>query len=144
MIPTGKYSLNVLRLGLILSTIGWGITLLFTVSTWHSAADYMYAMGAGQVDYNPLMDYWMRMASVVMGCIGIASFMAARKPDFYAPVIYLLGPFNYIVGITLIFAAINNELTPDKHPTFIPDIVFCFMTGSLIICPLVYARGTNK
>ena len=70
MIPKSKPAYLTLRLGLLLSAVGWGIALSFTIATWKGAADYMYTMGAGQVEYRPLMDYWMRMASVVMGCIG--------------------------------------------------------------------------
>jgi len=144
MIPTSKCSLNILKLGLLFSAAGWGIALSFTFATWNVAADYMDIMGAGHVEYRPLMDYWLRMASVVMGCIGIASFLAARKPNSYESLVILLGPFNFIVGITLIVSALNNDLHPDKHPTFIPDIVFCFLTGCLITFPLLHTRWTNK
>ncbi|BDS07433.1 hypothetical protein NT6N_24730 [Oceaniferula spumae] len=144
MIPTSKCSLNILRLGLIISAVGWGLALAFTFTTWDGAADYMYTMGAGHVEYRPLMDYWLRMASIVMGCIGVASLLAARKPNSYESVIFLLGPFNLIVGVTLLVSAISNDLHPDKHPTFIPDIVFCFLTGSLITLPMLHARRAKK
>ncbi len=104
----------------------------------------MYTMGAGHVEYHPLMDYWLRMASIVMGCIGIASLLAALRPNSFESVIFLLGPFNFIVGITLLVSAVNNDLTPDKHPTFIPDIVFCFLTGCLIMFPVLHARWANE
>ena len=144
MIPTSKCSLNILRLGLLISALGWGLALSFTFTPWAVAADYMDTMGAGHVEYRPVMDYWLRMASIVMGCIGAASFLAARKPNSYGSVICLLGPFNFIVGITLLVSALNNDLHPAKHPTFIPDIVFCFLTGCLITFPVLHARRANK
>lgn len=140
MIPTGKYAYHTLRLGLIVSAVGWGVALAFTFATWKGAQEYMYTMGAGHVEYRPLLDYWLRMASVVMGCIGIASLLAARKPNSYRSVIRLLGPFHVIVGITLIVSAVNNDLVMEKHPTFVPDIVFCFLTGGLIWIPCLLAR----
>ncbi len=114
MIPTTKYSYNTLRLGLLLSAVGWGIALSFTFATWKGAQEYMHTMGAGHVEYRPLMDYWLRMASVVMGCIGIASLLAARKPKSYVSVISLLGPFHVIVGVTLLISALNSAVLLHK------------------------------
>ena len=144
MIPTTKPAYLTLRLGLLLSAVGWGIALSFTFSTWKGAAEYMHTMGAGHVEYRPLMDYWLRMASVVMGCIGLASLLAARKPQSYVSVIRLLGPFHFIVGATLLISALNNGLRVDRHPTFIPDIVFCFLTGILIWFPVLRAQRAKN
>ena len=144
MIPTSKGPYRLMRIGLLMSAIGWGIALPFTFGSWQAASDYMYTVGAGQVEYRPLLDYWLRMASVVMGCIGVASLLAVRKPESYLSVIRLLGPFHYIVGVTLLVSALNNGLSVDKHPTFIPDIVFCFLTGSIIWMPLLYAKRMQK
>lgn len=139
MVAMSKGVRVTLRLGLLLSAVGWGVALTFTFATWGGAADYMYEMGAGRVEYHPLLDYWLRMASVVMGCIGVGSLLAARKPEAYGSLIRLLGPFHVIVGVTLVVAAVKNGLRVGEHPTFIPDIVFCFLCGGMIWLPLILA-----
>lgn len=142
-LPTTTGWLRVLRLGLILSACGWGISFGFTFAPWKVAADQLSGMGAGYLHYDPLLDYWLRMASCAFGCIGVASALAAWRPRSYGQLIGLLAPFHLIVGITLVFAARANHLTPELHPTFIPDITFCFTTALLIGVPLWKARWSK-
>ena len=140
MIPTTRGWLNTLRLGLLVSAIGWGISFYFTLASWSVATDQLYRMGAGPIAYHPLLDYWLRMASAVFGCIGIASALACAWPQVFASFIRMLGPFHFVIGITLSVAAWANRLNPQLHPTFIPDIAFCFLVGTLIQLPILYAR----
>lgn len=144
MIPTTRAWLNVLKLGLLASTCGWGISFFFTFSSWDTAADQLFYMGAHRIHYDPQLDYWLKMASSVFGCIGIASAIACVKPWAFQGLIRLLGPFHWIVGTTLLVAAWKNHLDPQIHTTFIPDITFCFVTGSLIIAPLLIGWKMNR
>lgn len=137
MLPTERAWLNILRLGLLVSACGWGISFFFTFSSWTSAAKQLYEMGAHEIQYDPLLDYWLRMASATFGCIGIASALACIRPMGFVGLIRLLGPFHFIIGTTLAIAAHRNHLTSALHPTFIPDIVFCFLAASLIQVPLL-------
>lgn len=142
MIPSARLWLFALRLGLLLSAIGWGISFFFTFTPWSVAADQLDGMGAGLIPYHPLVDYWLKMASCTFGCIGIACALACIRPHAFASLIRLLGPFHLVIGATLVIAARRNHLDPDLHPTFIPDIVFCFSVGTLIGLPLLWARRT--
>jgi hypothetical protein len=136
MIPAGKGLLRTLQLGLLLSSIGWGISFIFTFTTWDFATDQLFLMGAARMEYHPLLDYWLRMASAAFGCIGIASALACIRPRFFQGLIVLLGPFHVFMGIVLATSALNNELNTESHPTFVADITFCFVTAFLIIVPL--------
>jgi hypothetical protein len=140
MIPTTRGLLNTLRIGLLVSAIGWGISFYFTFASWSAATNQLYGMGAGPIAYHPLFDYWLRMASSVFGSIGVGSAMACVRPQVFASFIRLLGPFHFAIGITLSVAAFANRLTPQLHPTFVPDIVFCFLVGTLIQLPILLAR----
>lgn len=139
MLPTERVWLNVLKLGLIVSACGWGISFFFTFAPWQAAVNQLYDMGAERIPYDPLLDYWLRMASSAFGCIGIGSVLACLRPKKFEGFIKLLGPFHFLVGTTLIVAAARNHLTPSLHPTFIPDITFCFLAGLLIQVPLLKA-----
>ena len=100
-------------------------------------------MGAGKIPDDPLLNYWLRMASVSFGCIGVGSAMACLRPVRYFGLVRLLGPFHLVVGTTLAISAWRIPLSPDLHPTFIPDIVFCFLTATLIQVPLVREAMAN-
>lgn len=136
LIPAGKGLVRTLRLGLLLSSIGWGISFIFTFTTWDFATDQLFLMGAARMEYHPLLDYWLRMASAAFGCIGIASALACLWPRFFQGLIVLLGPFHVFMGIVLATSAVSNELNTESHPTFVADITFCFVTAFLIIIPL--------
>jgi hypothetical protein len=140
MLPTERVWLRILRLGLILSACGWGISFFFTFAPWQMAADQLYDMGANPIPYDPLLDYWLRMASAAFGCIGIASAIACVLPEKFIGLISLLGPFHFIVGTTLAISAYRNHLDPGLHSTFIPDITFCFLTGFLVQIPQLRER----
>ena len=146
MIPATKGWLRILRIGLLFSSLGWGISFYFTFTTWDTASDQLYLMGAGTIEYNPLLDYWLRMASAAFGCIGIASLLACMRPVFFQGLILLLGPFHAFVGTVLVVSAICNHLNTESHPTFVADITFCFITAALIMLPLAvsFTRGTKN
>lgn len=144
MIPTTRGWLNTLQLGLLVSAIGWGISFFFTLAPWEAATMQLYKMGAGPIAYQPLLDYWLRMASSVFGCIGVGSALACVWPRSFASFIALLGPFHFIVGITLSVAAYRNHLNTNMHPTFVADITFCFLAGALIQLPQFHARISTR
>lgn len=144
MIPTARRWLNVLQIGLILSAIGWGISFSFTFTSWSTASNQLYDMGAKHIADDPLLDYWLKMASSVFGCIGLASALACFKPQTFAGLIALLGPFHFFVGTVLAVTACRNGLNPKAHPSFIPDITFCFLTGLLIQLPLLCGRQRSS
>ena len=138
MLPQSRPWLNTLRLGLLTSAIGWGLSFSFTFASWRAASAQLSLMGAASIPYQPLLDYWLRMASSVFGCIGVASALACLRSQAFVSLIRLLGPFHFIVGSTLAVAAWNNDLTMKLHPTFVPDICFCFLAGTLIQLPLLH------
>lgn len=133
LIPSSGGLLRLLRLGLLLSCIGWGISFWFAFASWDSVSDQFYYMGAGRMAYQPMLDYWMRMAGAAFGCIGIASGLACLYPRFFRGLVFLLGPFHLVVGAFLFAAARSNNLDQDQHPNFVADITFCFVTATLIL-----------
>ncbi|MFD0892748.1 hypothetical protein KBB96_15100 [Luteolibacter ambystomatis] len=139
-IPETPGWLRILRLGLLCSACGWGISFWFTFVPWQNAAEQLRAMGAKPLHYDPLLDYWLKMASSVFGCIGLASALACWKPDAFEGLVKLVSPFHLFVGTTLLVAAIQNHLTPPRHPMFIPDITFCYLTALLTGLPLLCGK----
>lgn len=137
LIPDSSGWLRILRLGLLLSSIGWGISFLFTVSSWESASEHLYLMGADRIEYQPLLDYWLRMASATFGCIGIASAVACIWPARFEGLVCLIGPFHGFIGTVLATSAISNHLKTERHPTFVADITFCYVTALLVSIPLL-------
>jgi len=128
--------MKILRLGLLVGACGWIISYFFTFVPWDMARDQLYEMGSRPIRYDPMLDYWMRMASGTFGCIGILLAVVCVSPSRFVPLIKLLGPFHLVMGTILLVSALNNHLAPPRHTSFIADITFCFITGVLIQLPL--------
>lgn len=144
MLPTSRTLLAILRTGLGISAFGWGISFYFLFSPWSTAERQLNEMGAYPIEYQPLLDYWLRMAASAFGCIGVVSALACAWPKKWTSVICFLAPFHFFVGCSLAAAAWQNQLRWPNHPTFIPDIVFCFTTSVLIGVPLLVALREKR
>ena len=129
-------SMLTLKAGLFLSAFGWGLSFVFTIEPWDRAVLRLYQMGAEQIPYQPLLAYWLKMASAVFGCLGVASAVCFMRTERMIEVIRLLVPLHLIVGITLIGSAMSSKLDPAIHKSFVADITFCFVTAGLIGVPL--------
>ena len=121
---------------MLLGACGWVISFYFTFVPWGMARDQLYEMGSRPIRYDPMLDYWMRMASGTFGCIGIGLGIVCARPEKFVGMIRLLGPFHFVMGTILVAAAVGNHLALPRHTSFIADITFCFVTGVMIQVPL--------
>jgi hypothetical protein len=144
MLPSTQALLWMLRTGLFISAFGWGISFYVTFAGWPAAEMQLRQMGADPIAYQPLLDYWLKMASSAFGCIGLAALLAALLLHRFVTIVHLLAPFHLIVGGALTMAALRNRLAFPEHPTFIPDIVFCFTVALLIGLPLIQAWRAKR
>jgi len=138
-IPTHPSWLNVLRLGLLVSAAGWGISFGFVFQSWDACTIWLYSMGAQPIHYQPLLDYWLKMAAATFGGIGIASLLACFWPQEFRGMIRLLGPFHLLLAMVLLVSARQNHLERLSATPLRPDVVFCLLAGVLILFPLVMA-----
>ena len=130
-ITTNKYKL--LKFALLLGSVGWGISFYFTFTSWENSTNQLYQMGATPIQYQPLLDYWLKMASSLFGGVGIIFFICYRNPAKYKTTIPLLCYPSILVGVVILSSALLNKLTLSIHPTYPADITFCFLVGISII-----------
>jgi hypothetical protein len=116
---------------LLLGSGGWIVSFFFTFTSWPISENILHGMGAERIAYQPLLDYWLKMASSTFGCIGIMYFICFLNPKKYFYTINLLSYMSIFVGIVITCSAIKNHLTYPTQPTFIIDIVFCFYVGAV-------------
>jgi predicted neutral ceramidase superfamily lipid hydrolase len=134
MIPAkGTLKYAALRFALLLGGLGWSISFAFTFSSWQTSTDLLYGMGAKPIEYQALLDYWLKMASALFGCIGLLFLACFTKMHKYAVIIPLLAYGSIFIGSILLFSAYQNSLDPQLHPSHIIDILFCYIVGILIL-----------
>ena len=136
-----KGALLTLRVGLLLAAWGWGISFAFVFSPWEVAAEQLEWMGARELRYHPMLDYWLRMAGATFGSIGMAASLACWKPQKFQVLIQLFPAFHGFLGLVLLIAAFRNGLHLPTHTSFAVDIAFCFAVALLIQLPLLFGRG---
>ena len=86
-------SYKILRVGLLLGAVGWCSSIIFTFSSWQTCEAILVAFGATEINYEALLDYWLKMTSATFACIGMVFALCFLRMEKYAVIIPLLGIF---------------------------------------------------
>ena len=62
--------LRILRILLGFAALAWGVSLVGVFLSWPAAAGALEGLGAKPITYDPMLDYWLRMASGAFALIG--------------------------------------------------------------------------
>jgi hypothetical protein len=86
----------------------------------------LQGLGAGNIQYDPMLDYWLRMTAGSFTAIGIFFLILAINPKRFSSVIPFAAIFLISEGILLFIHGIRLKLEP--IPFYI-DVAFCLLTG---------------
>jgi hypothetical protein len=117
---------RLLRLFLFLGCAGWAISVFGVFLPWDLALAGLMNFGAERLPSQPMLDYWLRMASTAFTLIGVLFGIAGANPRKYAAMIPLLGWFSVVEGLVLAFHGIRLGLAPFP---FLADTLFCLFVG---------------
>ena len=131
---TIKYYL--LYLGLILGAIGWGISFISSILSWETLMKILEYFSFPSLDYHPLLDYGLRLSTVIFGCIGILFLLCAIKINQYLNLIVKLGIFSIFIGTVSLVLVFQNNLLDTYGLIILGDGVFCLLVGGLILLSL--------
>jgi len=62
--------LRLLRLFLGFAALAWGVSMVGVFLSWSAAEEALRGLGAQPIAYDPMLDYWLRMAAGAFGLIG--------------------------------------------------------------------------
>ena len=99
-----------------------------------TAFDLLNGMGADDLAYNPMVDYWLRMTAFAFTAIGVQFLVVSlwwRRLITWA---WAGAVFQITGGLVLLISATRLELHSGNHQA---DVLFCFCTGSLMLASLV-------
>jgi len=117
---------------LLFSAFAWGISLLGVVLPWPFAVAALQGLGAGSIPSDPMLDYWLRMASGAFALVGCLFFLFALQPERYAVVIPWFGWLMVVEGGILLVHGIRLGLPPLP---FYADTSACLFAGAgILIC----------
>jgi len=130
--------MRLLRVFLMFGAMGWGICILGVFLPWDIIVKGLYGMGAENIVYDPMLNYWFRMVCGGFSALGCIFAVSAYKPEKYWVLIPLLGWLSIAEGI--IIGVHGLRLGLPAFP-FYGDTAFCLLTGAGIV---VFHRKINK
>ena len=130
--------IRLLRLLLAIGALGWGISIVGVFLPWSIAREALIGLGAIDIPFDPMLDYWLRMAAGGFFIIGVMFGVAGWNPEKYQVLIPLLGWLSILEGIILTIHGLILGLQPFP---FYGDISFCLFIGIGIV---ILQKPTEK
>ncbi len=133
--------LRLLRLILLFCGLTWGVSLVGVFAGWPAAARALESLGAKPIAYDPMLDYWLRMAAGAFGFVGIGYLLLALNPRKHASILTWAGWLMVAEGAVLAWHGVRLGLPPFP---FYADLVACFLGGGAILALRRAARPDNR
>ena len=127
-----------LRFFLAFSALVWGVSWIGVFLPWPAAVDALQGLGARDLPADPMLDYWLRMASAAFGLVGLLYGLTAWNPGRHVAMLPCLGRLMLVEGGVLLFHGARLELPPFP---FVADVAACFVGGGGILCSLGNRRS---
>jgi hypothetical protein len=61
--------LRLLRIFLGFAALAWGVSIVGVFLSWRTASQALQDLGAQPIQYDRMLDYWLRMASGAFGLV---------------------------------------------------------------------------
>jgi hypothetical protein len=121
---------RLLRVALVFSALVWGVSAFGVFLKWEIAADALQGMGAKPIAYDPMLDYWLRMASGAFTLVGTGYLLLAANPRKYAVMLPWFGWIMVAEGIVLLAHGLRLGIGPFP---FVGDVSASFAGGAGIL-----------
>jgi hypothetical protein len=122
--------LRLLRLFLFVSGLTWAISIVGVFVSWGKANEFLQGLGARPITYDPMVEYWLRMAAGAFFLIGVLFFVLTIFPHRFVNMIPIMGWLMLTEGMFLAIHGFRLGLPPFP---FYGDISACFVLGSGIL-----------
>ena len=102
--------------------------------SWSSAGKALQQLGAQPIAYDPMLDYWLRMAAGAFSLVGVWYLIMTLQPQKHHAAIPWFGALMLVEGVILLVHGLRLGLPPLP---FYADTAACFVGGAGI---LAFAR----
>ena len=130
--------LRLLRLCLVLTAVGWGVSVVGVFTTWPQTMEIAQKLGAKTIAFDPMLDYWLRMVSGAFALIGLWYLALALWPRKFAVAIPLFGWIMVLEGVVLLVHGLRLGLPPFP---FYGDVAASFIGGGGIV---IFAKAAKS
>ena len=133
--------LRLLRLFLGFAAVMWGVSVAGVFVSWSVVTGAMQGLGARSITYDPMLDYWLRMAAGAFALIGGWYFVLMIWPRRFHAAIPWFGGLMLVEGVILLVHGVRLSLPPFP---FYGDTTACFAGGAAILYLSRYARPDQQ
>ena len=122
--------LRLLRLFLGFAAFAWGVSVVGVFASWPQVNRLAQGMGAQPIAYDPMLDYWLRMAAGAFALIGVWYLLLLLWPQKFHAAIPWFGALMLVEGVILLVHGLRLGLGPFP---FYGDVSACFLGGAGIL-----------
>ena len=133
--------LRLLRMFLGFAALAWGVSFYGVFASWSAAEQGLQGLGAKPVAYDPMLEYWLRMASGAFGLVGVWYFILMLWPQKFYSAIPWFGALMVAEGIILLVSGVRLHLPPFP---FYGDTAASLIGGCGILLLASSARAERK
>ena len=133
--------LRLLRLFLGFAAIAWGASIFGVFLSWPAASDALQGLGAKPIQFDPMLDYWLRMAAGAFTLVGCWYLVMMIWPKKYHVAIPWFGGLMLVEGVILLVHGLRLSLPPLP---FYADTAACLLGGGAILYLSPHARPENS
>ncbi len=119
----------------------WGVSAFGVFLNWDTAVVALQGMGAKSIAYDPMLDYWLRMAAGAFALVGTGYLLLAISPCKYAVMLPWFGWIMIAEGIILLTHGLRLGLNPFP---LIGDVSASFAGGLGILALKSSAQPNNR
>jgi hypothetical protein len=132
--------LRLLRLLLGFAALAWGASVVGVFVTWAAASQLLEGLGAKQIVYDRMLDYWLRMAAGAFTLVGCWYLVLMIWPARFCAAIPWFGALMLVEGFILLIHGMRLSLPPIP---FYADTAACLLGGGgiLFLSPAANPKG---
>lgn len=122
--------LRLLRIFLGCAALAWGVSIIGVFLTWSTAVEALQGLGARNISYDRMLDYWLRMTAGAFALIGCWYFVLMLWPQRFHKAVPWFGGFMLVEGMILLVHGLRLSLPPFP---FYADTSACLVCGGGIL-----------
>jgi len=124
-----------------LAALAWGVSVLGIFLSWSTALEVLQDLGAKQIVYDRMLDYWLRMTAGAFASIGCWYLVLMIQPQKFYQAIPWSGGLMLVEGVILLVHGLRLSLPPFP---FYADTAACLFGGGAILYLAKYARPVQQ
>ena len=121
-----NYAIPIYRLAAIVAGIGWLVSILANLVQGETVFEFLQFVSAEQIEYNPILDYWMKMAGLAFGFIGLGFLYCGIKWKSLFPLGIYFGIFQILSCLSVLITTARIDL---DSQIYLLDCTFFLGTG---------------